>query len=55
MGGKRFTESWNFTEGDKIDLYTYTNADEVELKLNGISLGRKKNNFGDSKKRNRII
>lgn len=54
MGGKKFTDSWNFSAGDTIRLYTYTNADEVELLLNGKSLGRKKNDTADSKKRNRI-
>lgn len=55
MGGKKFTDSWNFNKGDKIDLYTYTNADEIELKINGRSLGRKKNDVDDPQKRNRII
>ena len=32
---------WNWSEGDKIDLWAYyNNADEVELFLNGESLGR---------------
>lgn len=32
---------WNWTEGDKIDLWVYyNNADEVELVVNGRSLGR---------------
>src|SRR5256714_2668242 len=30
---------WNWTVGDSIDVWGYTNADEVELFLNGISLG----------------
>lgn len=55
MGGKNFTDSWNFNKGDTIDLYTYTNADEVELILNGKSLGRRKNMVDDAKQRNRII
>lgn len=55
MGGTRFTDSWNFNDGDLIKLYTYTNADEVELKVNGKTVGRKSNNRGNSKTRNRII
>lgn len=55
MGGKKFTDSWNFNVGDTIDLYTYTNAAEVELILNGKSLGRKRNNTADSKVKNRIL
>ena len=34
---------WNWNEGDKIDVWAYyNNADEVELMLNGRSLGRSK-------------
>jgi beta-galactosidase len=33
---------WNWKEGDVIDIWAYTNADEVELSLNGKSLGTKK-------------
>ena len=55
MGGTRFTDSWNFNDGDLIKLYTYTNADEVELKVNGKTIGRKSNNVENSKTRNRII
>lgn len=55
MGGRKFTDSWNFNPGDKIKLYTYTNADEVELKVNGKTIGRKSNNIADPKSRNRIL
>lgn len=55
MGGKTFTDGWNFAPGDSINLYTYTNADEVELRLNGKSLGRKINDISDSQSRNRIL
>jgi beta-galactosidase len=30
---------WNWARGDTIDVWAYTNADEVELFLNGVSLG----------------
>ena len=33
---------WNWTAGDSIDVWAYTNADEVELFLNGASLGTKR-------------
>src|SRR5436189_450460 len=33
---------WNWTAGDSIDVWAYTNADDVELFLNGASLGRKR-------------
>lgn len=55
MGGKRLSDHWNFPEGSRLKLYTYTNADEVELKVNGRSLGRKRNDRTDSKQRNRIL
>lgn len=55
MGGKQYYDHWNFNKGDMVDMYTYTNADEVELKLNGKSLGRKKNDISDTKARNRIL
>jgi beta-galactosidase len=30
---------WNWTRGDTIDVWAYTNADDVELFLNGVSRG----------------
>jgi len=33
---------WNWTPGQLIDVWAYTNCDEVELLLNGNSLGRQK-------------
>lgn len=35
---------WNWTEGDSVDVWAYTNCDEVELFLNDESLGIKKLN-----------
>lgn len=55
MGGRTFTDSWNFNPGDSVKLYTYTNADEVELRVNGKTVGRKANNIGNPKERNRIL
>ncbi len=49
----KFSENWNRTAGEKVSLYTYTNGDEVELLMNGKSLGTKKNER-DPKVRNRI-
>ena len=43
MGNDRMTENWNRKEGTKTNIYIYTNGDEVELLLNGKSLGRKAN------------
>jgi len=33
---------WNWTAGDTIDVWGYTNGDEVELFINGVSLGVEK-------------
>ena len=47
------SDHWNRKPGSVLELFTYTNADEVELVLNGKSLGRKKNPIGDNSQRNR--
>ena len=49
----KLSENWNREAGEKVSLYTYTNGDEVELFLNGKSLGVKKNS-NDHKLRARI-
>lgn len=49
----KLSETWNREAGEKVSLYTYTNGDEVELFLNGKSLGVKKNS-NDPKLRARI-
>ena len=49
----KLSENWNREVGEKVSLYTYTNGDEVELFLNGKSLGVKKNS-DDPKLRARI-
>jgi beta-galactosidase len=51
--GDRISDHWNRKSGKKYTIYTYTNADEVELYLNGKSLGVKKNSL-DPKTRNKI-
>lgn len=49
----KLSENWNREAGEKVSLHTYTNGDEVELFLNGKSLGVKKNS-NDPKLRARI-
>lgn len=49
----KLSENWNREAGEQVSLYIYTNADEVELFLNGKSLGVKKNS-NDPKLRARI-
>lgn len=53
VGQKVISSHWNRQEGQKYNLYTYTNADEVELLINGKSIGVQKNST-DVKKRNTI-
>ena len=53
-GNDGMSDHWCRQPGSELTLVTYTNADEVELRLNGKSLGRKQNPKGDSKKRNQI-
>ena len=52
VGQTRVSSHWNREEGKKYTIYTYTNGDEVELLVNGKSIGRKKND--DLKKPNVI-
>ena len=49
----KLSENWNREAGETVSLHTYTNGDEVELFLNGKSLGVKKNS-NDPKLRARI-
>ena len=51
-GVARMNDHWNHKTDEVLRLITYTNGDEVELVLNGKSLGRKKNVEG--RDRNRI-
>ena len=53
-GNDGMSDHWNRKPDSKLNLITYTNADEVELLLNGKSLGRKPNPKTDPKQRNQI-
>lgn len=54
VGTKRLVEHWNFKPGSLLEIYTHTNADEVELLVNGKSFGRKENNRRNPAHRNAI-
>jgi beta-galactosidase len=54
IGGAQLLDNWNITSPDPLTVYTYTNADEVELRVNGHSYGRKHNPLDDTKQRNQI-
>ena len=53
-GNDGMSDHWHRVEGQQLTLITYTNADEVELLLNGKSLGKKANPVNDPKQRNQI-
>ncbi len=48
------SDHWNRLQGSKLNLTTYTNAEEVELLVNGKSYGTKKNQLDNAKMRNQI-
>lgn len=48
------SDHWNRKPGSKFDITTYTNADEVELIINGNSMGTQKNDRTSAKMRNQI-
>ncbi len=54
VGTAKMDENWNLQEGQKVSLNTYTNAEEVELFVNGKSYGTKKNPTDNPKKRDII-
>ena len=53
VGTAHMSENWNRTAGETLSLYTFTNAEEVELFVNGKSLGIKQNP-ADPAQHNRI-
>lgn len=55
VGTLDLSSHWNRTPGSVLTLYTFTNADEVELLINGESLGRRINDTIDIDRRNRLL
>ncbi len=53
-GTQKINENWNLQEGKTYNIYTYTNAEEVELFVNKKSIGIQKNS-SDINTRNRIL
>ncbi len=53
VGTQRMSDHWNRKASSSMSLYTYTNADEVELLVNGKSIGTKQNTK-NPKNRNKI-
>ena len=53
-GNDGMSDHWNRQPGSKLSLRTFTNADEVELRINGKSIGSKKNPKDNPKERNQM-
>lgn len=53
-GTSSLSDHWNYPPNSELDIIVYTNADEVELIINGKSMGTKCNNISNSRERNRI-
>jgi len=53
-GNEGQSDHWNRVAGTKLEITTYTNADEVELFVNGKSYGTKQNDKKSAKMRNQI-
>lgn len=51
-GRTNMDENWNLEPGSKVGLLVFSNAEEVELIVNGKSLGTKQNNLDDRTERN---
>lgn len=54
VGVQRMSDHWNRIEGSTMSLWTYTNADEVELKVNGKTVGTMKNDKKNPRTRNKL-
>ncbi len=55
IGTLNVSDHWNREKGKSYNIFTFTNGDEVELLVNGKSIGIKKNITDDIKKRNMIL
>lgn len=55
VGQLRYEESWNYAKGSTQQLATFTNTEEVELVVNGKSLGKKINDPNVKRNRRNVI
>ncbi|WP_205746657.1 glycoside hydrolase family 2 TIM barrel-domain containing protein [Duganella callida] len=54
VGKVSVSSHWNRASGSQLNLFTYTNADEVELLVNGVTVGTQQNPRNDPARRNII-
>ena len=54
VGHMPISSHWNREEGSLQNIFTYTNAEEVELLVNGKSIGIQKNEQNNNERRNMI-
>lgn len=54
MSRASLVDHWNFQRGDTLSVEVFSNADEVELRLNGRSLGRRSNRVELPEERNKF-
>ncbi|HSC55500.1 MAG TPA: glycoside hydrolase family 2 TIM barrel-domain containing protein [Phnomibacter sp.] len=55
VGGRSISSHWNREAGKKYNVFTYTNAAQVELLVNGKSIGTQQNNLDSATRRNIIL
>lgn len=55
MNRASMVDHWNFNKNENLDISVFSNAEEVDLQLNGKSLGRKRNTMDDPASRNRFV
>ncbi|MCF0202185.1 MAG: glycoside hydrolase family 2 protein [Bacteroidaceae bacterium] len=55
LGNVNLTEQWDAGKGAKQTLYAFSNADEVELRINGKTKARLKNKRNEPTARNKFI
>ncbi len=54
MSRATLVDHWNFQRGDTLSVEVFSNADEVELRLNGRTLGRRRNRVDLPAERNKF-
>ncbi len=53
FGGEKYSDHWNRRAGSRLTIYAYSNTEEVELIVNGKSMGKRQNTL-DPKTRNKM-